>query len=290
VGQRRRATARVGGLEEVLLGSCEITGPELGGAEVVAHDHRDDLGVGQSPPAQVRHVERHGRVGADRCVELTEDPGAGALDHAVVHTEARRSRCGQPVGTELGGVHETPDVHGAALGHPGPGQTGGQLGTFHQHRVRHVGEDAFELPGGPAQGERAEMGAEEVRGQGPEPSAHRGAEGVERQPAVPEPLGGAAMEVAALPGRRRQGAQDVEDHAVQPVPAAASAQRLDEEVRRGEFGEHGGAVVAVGERVGEIGADRVHDADLPEERQQLRGLPPEHLVEQEAGDAVVVTG
>ena len=81
---------------------------------------------------------------------------------------------------------------------------------------------------------------------------------------VDEPLlGGLVLLVGdvVLDDRLVDPPQDVGDQSVQPIPAAGLAHRLHEQVRRREIGEHLRTVVSSGERIGEIGAHEVEDAD-----------------------------
>ena len=94
---------------------------------------------------------------------------------------------------------------------------------------------------------------------------------------------------------------------VRPRPAQLSAQELeqqpvvavadlgpgvtgDEEVRRGELGQHPAAVTSSGQRVRQLGTDRVRHRGAEQELAQAIGLPVEDLVQQVVRHRPVVAG
>ena len=107
---------------------------------------------------------------------------------------------------------------------------------------------------------------------------------------VPEPLRGPTVQITPHARGLGAGAQNIDDQPMQDVPASAQADRLHEQVRRGEIGEALRTIARAGEDIGKVRADEVDHADLLEEAHELRGLPVQHLAEQVASNAVVIAG
>ena len=159
-----------------------------------------------------------------------------------------------------------------------------------EHRAGDLRQHPLQLVAATTHDHREGVRARQVGGQRPELARDGRADGLERHAVSPEPLRGTPVQVPAGRPPRRPDPHDVGDQPVQPVPTAGLAEGLDEEVRRCELGEHRRSVLTAGERVGEVGAHQIDDADLLEEREELGRLPIQHLGDEIARHAVVVPG
>ena len=85
-------------------------------------------------------------------------------------------------------------------------------------------------------------------------------------------------------------AEELKQQPVIAVPDLGPDVAGNQEVRRRELGEHFAAVAPAGQRVGELGTDRVRHRGPEQELAQAVGLPVENLVQQVVGDRPIVAG
>jgi len=170
-----------------------------------------------------------------------------------------RPRCGQQIG-HAGTV---------SLDDASSGEAGGELGIGAQRDGGHREQHPFQSAGVALVRERDQVHADDLGRQGPELAGDRRGDRLQRPVVVAEPLGRPPVQIPPLPARCGLGAEDVGEQSMQPVPAARTADGLDEQVRGRKVGQQSGTVVPAGEGVGELGADHVDGADLAEEVQQL---------------------
>ena len=85
-------------------------------------------------------------------------------------------------------------------------------------------------------------------------------------------------------------AEELQQEPVIAVPDLGPDVAGNEEVRRRELGQHPAAVPPAGQRVGQLGADRVRHRRPEQELAQAVGLPVENLVQQVVGNRPIVAG
>ena len=178
VGERRRAAAGRPAGQQVLLGGFEVTGPQLGGAEVAARDDRHDLRLGHAARGQRRRARPARSV---RRRAPSRSPGRrakAAADQVEQHAGAVAARR-QSRGREPGGTEQLADLGARSLRAGRRPELSASSGVPRAPGAG-PGEHPFELPGRAAQASVTTWLPTRSAASGQSPPRDRRAHGVER--------------------------------------------------------------------------------------------------------------